>query len=776
MRLQAILYVPLLLWPVALRGQQAGCDLVLHGRVLDEHDDAALGFAQVTIIGGGGSVAADEQGGFLFRGLCPGTYRLRFSHLGCITREQDVTVPAPGEVVLRLEHHVLEMGEVQVEADRPDEHVGQAHVVVSREEMVKRAGNGLAEMIEHVPGVSVRRSGPTIGKPMVHGLSGNRVLTLNQGVRQEDQQWGTEHAPSLDPLSSDAITVVKGAASVQYGADAIGGVVITEPVELPVAAGLRGEIRAMGRTNGRGGGASGLLEGGLKGFAGFGWRVQGSGRLFGDQHAPGYVLSNTGVRDGGASVSAGWRTPRQGVQVYYSRFERELGILRTAHIGNLSDLQRAIGSGRPWYTAPFTYDIEAPRQRVRHQLGKVEARRFLSERDQLVFTYAFQLDEREEYDIRRSGRSARPALDLRLRTHTGDIVLKHYLTDRIHGKLGVAGAYQENVNVPGTGVRPLIPNYRKGNAGIFVIEHVDLRDDLELEAGARIEATRLEVFTHTRSLEYITPRHGFLNHALSAGLNWSVRDSLRIRTDISTAFRPPHVSELYSEGLHHGSATIEMGDATLAPERAVKATVDLEAFGLRGRLRLDVTLHASRIADFIQLRPDGYELTVRGAFPRFRYVAGDVWMHGVDAAAEWTFRPRWSFRSRLAMVRGRDLDAGTWLFQVPMDRMANSLVFRADSAGGWRGIECAVTHTFVWRQTRVPEGMDFMEAPGAYHLLGLSASIRRPLGSGELGIGIEGYNLLNTIYRDYLDGFRYYADAAGADVALRLHYAFGRNR
>lgn len=774
MRIGILLSYSFLLLATAVGAQTPGCDHVLRGRVIDDHDGTTLGFAHVVLVGAARNTATDEQGRFSFEGLCAGRYLLRFSHVGCITREKELLLTGDTIVILHLEHHVVEFNEVEVAAARPDEHVGQAHVQVDKAEMEKRGGSGLAEMVAHLPGVSVLRTGPTIGKPVIHGLSGNRVLTLNQGVRQEDQQWGSEHAPSLDPLSSDRITVVKGAASVQYGADAMGGVVITEPVELPVKAGLSGELRAMGGSNGRGGGGNGLLQGGVKGVQGLGWRVQGSGRYFGDQQAPGYVLSNTGLRESSGSAAIGWRNPRQGVQLYYSRFERDLGILRAAHIGNLTDLQSAIASGRPWYTAPFSYELGVPRQQVRHQLAKAEARRFLSERDQLVFTYAFQLDERQEFDMRRGGRSNMPALDLRLRTHTGDLVLKHYLSDRIHGKLGVSGAHQENVNVPGTGVRPLIPNYRKRTGGLFLLEHVDLRDDLELEAGARIEGTVLDVFTYNSAQEFITPRHEFLNHALSAGLNWSIKDSLRLRTNISTAFRPPHVSELYSEGLHHGSAAIEIGDAALGSERAVKGTVDLEAFALKGRLRIDVTLHASHIAGYIHLRPDGYRLTIRGAFPEFRYVATDVWMHGVDASAEWTFLPRWELRSRLSVVRARDLLSDTWLFQMPADRMENSLVFRTDRAGTWRGIELAVTSTEVWRQRRVPEGLDFMDPPKAYRLIGLSASIARTLGQGELRIGLEGYNLLNAAYRDYLDRFRYYADARGTDLTLWVRYAFGR--
>lgn len=772
MRLSAILFC-LACLPAATVAQ-APCDLVLHGRVVDEHDGSGLDFSSVVIPGTAYSATSDAQGFFTLKGLCPGRFTLRYAHPGCLPREQQVTLPFADTLLLALEHHALELSGVEVVAQRPDDHVGQAHATLDRAAMEQGSAAGLAEMIGHIPGVQVLRTGPTIGKPVIHGLSGNRVLVLNQGVRQEDQQWGSEHAPNLDPLSSDRLTVVKGAASVQYGADAMGGVVITEPVELPVMPGLRGEARLMGAWNGRGGGAGGLLEGGVKGVRGMGWRVQASGRLLGDQQAPGYILSNTGLREGGASLAAGWRNPRQGVQLYYSFFRRGLGILRAAHIGNVDDLQRAISSGRPWFTAHFSHAIDVPRQQADHQLGKVSAYRFLSGRNRLEATYAFQFDHRQEHDARRGGRSNIPALDLDLRSHAGEAVFKHFLGERLHGRAGLSGTYQENLNVPGTGVRPLIPNFMKRSGGAFIVEHLDLRDNLELEAGARVEGTRMDIFMHTLEGAFITPVHRFTNHAASIGLNWGIRDSLGLRANISTAFRPPHVSELYSEGLHHGSAAIELGDPGLGSERALKATVDLEAHALHGRLRLAVTVHAARINGFIQLRPDGLRLTTRGAFPVFRYAATDAEVHGLDAEAEWSFLPRWALRPRLSLVRGHDRLTGSWLFQMPADRMANSLIFRVAKAGAWHKLECAVTSTLVGRQSRAPQGLDFLDPPPGHHLLGLSISVARPVGKGELRIGLEGHNLLDRAYRDYLDAFRYYADARGADLNLWLRYAFGR--
>ncbi len=761
---------------VAVHAQGSPCDLMISGEVIDDHDRTPLSFAEIFMPELERGTISDEQGRFSLPGLCPGSYLFRVTHLGCEPVERRIVLNKDLVVDFRLEHHHEELRELEVIRSRPDENVGQAHSEVDAAELETHTGRSLAEVISNISGVTVLSSGPTIGKPVIHGLSGNRVLILNQGIRQEDQQWGTDHAPNLDPFTSDRITIVKGAASVQYGADAIGGVVITEPVELPRGPGVGGEIRTVGILNGRGGGASGMLHGGVGGLRGVGWRIQGSARQLGDAASPDYILSNTGLREAGGSASVGVNRHWGSASLYYSWFGRELGVVRAAHIGNLTDLQNAISSGVPWYVAPFGYQIEPPRQAVQHHLFKAETRYRISDRNMLLLTYGYQADDRQEYDNRRGGRSERPSLDLFLVSHTADVVLNHWLGPHVHGKLGVSGVEQANFNIPGTGIRPLIPNYAERSGGIFLLEHFPFGERLELEAGARLEATELRVGRYDQNNVFVTPEHDFVNHALSVGGNWSLRDSLFLRANISSAFRPPHVSELYSEGLHHGSAAIELGDDALPSERSMKATLDLDGNWCKGRLRTAITLYHDRIADFIMLRPDGVQLTIRGAFPVFRYVATEVRLQGVDLMAEYRISGPLSWRVRYSMVRGRDLSANEWLFQLPSDRLENSLVLARERIGVWRKLEFSITSQVVARQVRIPLDLDFMDPPPGYHLLGASITMALPLGNNELRIGISGTNLLDQAYRDYMDRFRYYIDARGMDLSLWVRYAFGAHR
>lgn len=750
------------------------CGLVLSGTVLDEHDRSPLPFAEIYVPELDRGVVADVNGKYRIDRLCAGTLTLRVAHVGCEPVEQRIELKADRQLDLFLEHHTEELKELEVVRKRPDENVGQAKHELDKEQMERSSGRSLAEVISGIPGVTMLNSGPTIAKPIINGLFGNRILILNQGVRQEDQQWGSEHAPNMDPFSSDRITVVKGAASVQYGADALGGVVITEPVELPRSSGIGGEIRTVGILNGRGGGVNAMMQGGLGQVRGLGWRVQGSGRYLGDSESPDYVLSNTGLREAGGSAALGYERTKGGATVYYSYFGRKLGILRASHIGNLTDLQNAIASGEPWYVAPFTYDIVPPHQTVAHHLLRTEAHYRTGTLSDLSLTYAYQADDRQEYDIRRGGRSDIPALDLFLATHTADLVLKHFIGTKVHGKAGLSGTLQNNTNVPGTGVRPLIPDYQKEALGAFILEHVPLGPKVELEAGARLEGTRLNAKYFDRSDVYRTPEHRYTNSAFSAGMNWTVRDSTRLRVSVASAFRPPQVSELYSDGLHHGAAAIERGDTTLRSERMIKGTLELDAWWFDRRLHTVVTGHAARMFDYIQLIPQGYELTVRGAFPVFAYTSTEALLYGLDASLSFAISRRISVRSDWSLVRGRDLTNDRWLFLMPPDRTTNALAYTVPQAGHWKDLEISLTSDLVFRQTRYPEALDFTDPPSDYHLLGLSTSVTRPLGNGELRIGLQGTNLLNVAYRDYLDRSRYYADARGIDVVLWLRYRFGK--
>ena len=130
--------------------------------------------------------------------------------------------------------------------------------------LFQTAGQTLSGSLQNIPGINAIQTGPTISKPVIHGLHSNRILILNNGVRQEGQQWGTEHAPEIDPFIANRVTIIKGAASVRYGSDAISGVILVEPAILAPDKPLEGEVNLVAGTNGQMGAGSATFAGNNK--------------------------------------------------------------------------------------------------------------------------------------------------------------------------------------------------------------------------------------------------------------------------------------------------------------------------------------------------------------------------------------------------------------------------------------------------------------------------------------------------------------------------------
>ena len=175
-------------------------------------------------------------------------------------------------------------------------------------------------------------------------------------MRQESQQWGFDHAPEIDPFIANKLTVVKGTAAVQYGSDAVAGVILVETDTLPSHDHFAGKVGVHGMSNGWQGGVSAMVE---KGFhSGIGLRAHATVKRSGDKHAADYNLTNTGFSELNGSLSAGFTRGLNSVEVSYSLFTTTIGILRSAHIGNLTDLEEALERDEPFIIEDFSYEIK----------------------------------------------------------------------------------------------------------------------------------------------------------------------------------------------------------------------------------------------------------------------------------------------------------------------------------------------------------------------------------------------------------------------------------
>jgi iron complex outermembrane receptor protein len=754
------------------------CEQTLNGVVVQQKDRSPLPYASIHLKELDRTVLSDANGHFIFGDLCPGTYTFVCHHTNCEDLEHTHQVSAQDSFwTLEVELKEFALGEVSISAEREAVQPSQAVSRLTGTALHESQGQDLGTALKNLPGISQLQTGATISKPIIHGLHSNRVLILNNGIRQEGQQWGSEHAPEIDPFIATQLSVIKGAAAVRYGSGAMAGVILVEPAPLRDSAGIGGQFHLKGYSNGRQGVASAQLEGNSGQYPAWSWRIQGTLRRGGNLHTPDYFLENTGLAEQNFSATIGYRTPQKGSQWYYSRFQNQLGILSPAHIGSENDLLRAINSPQPFGsdTVGFSYAIARPYQAVTHQLAKWNGYYRTANGSKWSATYAFQQNRRREFDKHRPRGTDEEGkdlaeLDFRIQTHTFEGVWQHPVKHGFRGEMGVFGLYQGNL-LQG---RPFIPNYILLGGEAFFIEHWQ-RNRWELEAGLRYDYRWINSAREEAGRDIFTVRE-FQNVSGSVGATLDLAPGWELKGQLGNVWRPPHVNELFSDGLHHGAAAVEIGDSTLHPERGWKGIMSL-TYQLPSGWSGELSLYQQQFQNFIYQQPDGIERTIRGSFPRLSYTETPVRLRGADLSLAYQATVGFQWSAKGAWLDSRNLRDGQPMIYMPANWLESSLGWEVPKGRKGKGsfLHVSARHTTEQKQVPTsdnPETADWLPPPPAYTLLGIRAGTTFSWQQIRWELGLQINNLLNTRYRDYLDRFRYYADAPGRNISLRLSGTF----
>ena len=691
----------------------------------------------------------------LFHALC----QAQNSHSTCLAEKQDSIHLQDVEVIGRR-------GELSTSTHK-----------LSAKERQEKKGKSIAESLTAISGVSTIGMGNSIVKPVINGLHSNRILMLNHDIRQEGQQWGLDHAPEIDPFTADELKVVKGAEGVRYGADALGGVVVTSARPIELNRSLKGNVDLIGQSNGRGGSANILLEGGVKALPGLGWRIQSSGKKLGNYRSANYFLGNTGVEELNYSGTLQYQHKQDKLELYLSHFGTDLGIFRGAHAGTIDDIQARIDYGRPFEHYDFSYEIAAPRQEVTHDLIKGSWERHLKNNRSMEIQYGFQRNHRLEYDLRRVASDETPMADMVLRTQSLDLILKQGSSS-----VGVQAMAQVNNNTPGTGTTPIIPNFDSYSAGLFGIHQFQIKQ-LHAEVGARYDFKSLDVagYRYCRDVvnengsveQYLlTDTRQFHNLSGTAGILYHLLPKLSWKSNIGLAWRAPSVNELYSDGVHHGSASYELGDAKLRSEKGLKW---INSFIWHNE-RLDVTLdiYAQMVYDYIyaQPNPDQVRQTIRGTFPLFTYKQHDALFYGADLRLSYALSNNLQYNIKASIVNAQNVELHSYLPYIPPMRFEHALSW-SYLGNKQPNSYLKLNHRYVGRQTRYEADSDYAAPPAAYHLVDVLAS--KEFGSDEQHtwtamLSVE--NIFNRSYKDYMDRLHYYAHQMGRNFQLKISHQF----
>ena len=760
--------LPFLLLFASQVAAQHTCNVSFTGSITDEVNNTPLPGVSIYLDELQRGVLTDSAGYFRMDSICPGKYTVSVRYISYDSIKQRVELQDSHILDFSLKQSVRNLTEIDIIASKAEARSVIASDSVSQTEMAKARGGTLTDYLKQISGVNTLQTGSTIQKPVIHGLHSQRILIMNAGVRQEGQQWGSEHAPDIDPFIAGKITVLKGASAVRYGSDAIGGVIIVEPRELPHAPGLNAEISLNGMSNGRQGAASAMVEQHLGKFYDLCWRLQGTLKKAGNIHTPEVYLQNTGYKEENWSAAAGLERKMAGIGFFYSRFGSETGIFTGSHIGNLSDLFAAIANGEVRTDNRFSYEIGNPRQEVKHELLSLKAWLEAGTAGKLQLQYGYQFNRRREFDLDRLYNDSvaaleLPELELRLYTQTLDISFESVQWKGFNLVAGTNALIQDNQY---GGLRYFVPNYRLTNVGGYTLLRWR-KSRWEIEGGGRLDIREQTVYRNINGNILSSP-YSFRNPGASVGFIRRQNEKLSLQLNLSYATRSPSINEWFSSGLHHGTATYETGDTTLGAEqvRGIQAGASWQS----SVFSLSLTAYYTFIKDYIYLMPAGNAvLTINGAFPAFNYSTADALFRGADLSFEASLNPKLKWQSRNSIVFGENLSDNTDLLWVPSPKFTQTFIYTFRNAGKWKDIQSGMSFLSVMRQTRYENGSDFAQPPPAYHLIGIEASGILTLRKQEFRIGLSVSNLLNTTYRDYMNRFRYYAPAQGTNIMLRLN-------
>ena len=779
------------------------CKNSVSGKVTDLHDGSVLSGATLVVLETGQSTLSDFDGSYKLNDLCQGqNYSVKVMHASCETMTFKLKVSRNLNRDFKLEHHIEELNEIIVSGKAYENQSSSVFENKLSTEILERFSTAsLGDALKNLSGVSSLSKGNGIVKPIINGLHSSRIIMINNGVRMQDQEWGKEHAPNIDVNAVGKLTLVKSASALQYGGDAMGGIIIAEGLKIPVKDSLFGKTSISAASNGRGGVFTSQLTKSTKN----GWygTLQGTVKRFGDLESSSYVMSNTGLMEKDFSLRWGVNRFNYGLEAYYAYYSTEIGILRSSHAHGAADQIRAINSNVPLVVRDFTYDIGYPKQDVSHHLVRIKAFKKLNNSSKLSLQYDYQKNHRFEYDIRVGSDRDTPALDLELDTHTALLDFKGALGS-FDFKTGVMGRYQNNFANPDTGIRRLIPDYNKYDFGIYGVLDFKINERLQSEGGFRFDYTYMDVLKYYRNtfwedrgydvlfpelvIEQVgsqvltNPRLEFSNVSATLGFKYQIDDNSNLFFNHAIASRAPNPSELFSEGLHHAIARIELGDLRFDSEVGHKTAITFELSN--EKFNLTVNPFINNIQDFILIEPTGIRQTVRGNFQVWEYRQTSAQLLGVDLDAIFKINNNFKLSHQLSLVKGYDRNSELPLINMPPVTTKNEISYTNKKL---KNLKIALQSEYVFAQNEYPETnfdvylpalettetVDISTPPSAYHLLNLNASMDfKMTNTSSLTVGLGIANLLNTSYRNYLNLLRFYSDDLGRNFLLNLKFNY----
>jgi iron complex outermembrane receptor protein len=676
----------------------------------------------------------DETGAFMFFGNYPGAIHL---HVSAFEFESKLLFLAESanalgrhyliasslEIFLAERH--LDLEDITVSTGTNVQKNKSPFLVESRKlsDLNGIATLNLGEALAKIPGVYQSSLGNGISKPVIRGLQGIRVVSLLNGMRMEGQQWGGDHGMGISEIGIGSVEVIKGPASLLYGADALGGVLYysDEPYAAVHSQSLKVQSVYHSNTNG---GALRLLY--KQSNQKFRFLLGGSYANHADFQLPNKKFAqNSRFNESVLKAALSWNGKNKVHHLRYSFNHVMSGLPGHTHDSILNPLE-------------FQSEIQRRKQTIPAQFFDNHylsfENKWFAERNEFSILLGQTLNQLTEYDEK----VTIPGIQMRLWNSLYTAKWTHTFPNNVKVVNGVQGMFQVNVN-GAEGTEKLLPNANSLDNGIFSIWMYE-KDRWNFQGGLRYDVRNLKTLEDFKGSPAIVKTFASPNASMGAVYS---DEKMTFRMNFSTGYRAPHSSELLANGFHHGALRYEIGDAYLRPEKASQLDLSMELKG--DHVVFVFNPFINKINHFMYLQPSDSSVD---QLPVFLYKQLEqVWFYGSDVGFH--YHPHFAHDLHLEgtfSYLNVSTKSDSSISMIPPSRFTLSLRYQFDLGKKFQVKEVLVQHTYMNRQGKVA----FYESSSpSYQLLDASLSIKWN-GKTAIDFQVGCKNIFNTSYIDHL--------------------------
>jgi iron complex outermembrane receptor protein len=705
------------------------------------------------------------DGSFIIEGLSAEKYELEFTRVGFVSLRETVDLRKKKDVVLtiQLEPDPMLFEEVAVIGEK----VGLTEKTpynISRLDAknvaLKGQPSGVMGLIQQEPGVNGAEMGHGIVKPFIRGLGFSRVVTIYQGGKLENHQWGADHGLGLNDLGIASVDVIKGPASILYGSGAIGGVLLLNDDEFYA---IDNTVRGMFGTS------LNTVSGGIRGYGTIGTKLS-NGIFFAaegayENHADYFDGDNRLIGNSRFSISTGrfhlgYKGEKFQNKLSYAFNEQFLGIIE----------EDEMEEGESLTTNRSDREMQLPFQRVEdHLISYRQEYRFNeSWRKEMDLTYHYNQREEIEDDF--------DEIDLGLQQHHMFYNLRfhHKLNENYTHTFGLQGSYIDMRNML-VAEEILFPNAQYLENGLYYLgtysksRHTfqgGIRADYRpLFADANQENIVEEGYTLPGNPADRTLNLDFFGVTGSLGYAFEVNEKNVFKINASSGFRSPDLAELLSNGPHPGTNRFEVGNVNFGNEQSFQGDVSW-LYGSK-KLNVQASIFGNYVNNYIFF-VDGGDTTDSG-LNIWEFRQTDALLYGAELNL--TYKPFESNKLKIDVfgniIRGQDLVNEDHLTFIPADRVGTQITFQPLKQSTF---EIFARNQYIFRQNRPGFGE---EQTRGYNLLDFGMNYKVKLGDHRLNIGLTAFNLLNQTYFDHISILRAFKiTAPGRNLMLNVQWRF----